>query len=172
MAFFKDTATGTTPAPPTRDVLRSDPERPAVPEPARRPVTHLDARAAATAEKQESFIGSDVTIEGKIEGGGHVRIAGRFKGDVLVQGNLTIDAGAQLTGQVTAKQVIISGELQGNIEGAERVELLDHGVLVGDVKAGSLTVAAGSRMRGKVEFGWTDKPSIVKEPSRGTGSGA
>jgi hypothetical protein len=29
-------------------------------------------------------------------------------------------------------------------------------VLNGDLKAESLTVAAGSRMRGQVEFGWTD----------------
>jgi len=28
--------------------------------------------------------------------------------------------------------------------------------LIGDLKAGSLTVAAGSKMRGKVEFGWKE----------------
>jgi cytoskeletal protein CcmA (bactofilin family) len=34
------------------------------------------------------------------------------------------------------------------------VELLATGVLTGDLSADSLIVAAGSRMRGKVEFGW------------------
>jgi cytoskeletal protein CcmA (bactofilin family) len=86
-----------------------------------------------------------------------VRIAGRFKGDVNVQGDLTIEAGAKLTGGVRAKRVVIAGELEGNIELADRVELLDGGVLIGDVKAGSLTVAAGSRMRGQADFGWEDK---------------
>jgi len=104
-------------------------------------------------------IAADLTIEGKIEGSGHVRIAGRFKGDVSVQGNLTIDAGAHLTGQVRAQNVTIGGELHGNIDGATRVELLETGVLAGDVKAGSLTVAAGSRMRGQVEFGWGEQAS-------------
>ena len=103
------------------------------------------------------MLAADLTIEGKIEGAGHVRIAGRFKGDVIVQGNVTIDAGAHLTGQVRAHTVTIGGELHGNIEGAARVELLDTGVLAGDVKAGSLTVAAGSRMRGQVEFGWAEQ---------------
>jgi hypothetical protein len=28
--------------------------------------------------------------------------------------------------------------------------------LTGDLKAGSLSVAAGSRMRGQAEFGWDD----------------
>lgn len=106
---------------------------------------------------KESLIAAELTIEGKIEGTGNVRIAGRFKGDVHVQGNLTIEAGAKLSGGVRADAVIIGGELEGNIDGASRVELLDTGVLNGDLKAGSLTVAAGSRMRGQVEFGWEDK---------------
>lgn len=109
---------------------------------------------APAREQRESLIASEITIEGKIEGSGHVRIAGRFKGDVQVQGNLSIEPGAKLTGGVRASTVIIGGELEGNITEATRVELLDSGVLNGDLKAGSLTVAAGSRMRGQVEFGW------------------
>jgi len=114
-------------------------------------------RRTSSADAKESLIAAELTIEGKIEGSGHVRIAGRFKGDVHVQGNLTIESGAKLTGSVRASTVIIGGELDGNIEGASRVELLESGVLNGDLKAGSLTVAAGSRMRGQVEFGWDDK---------------
>ena len=49
-------------------------------------------------EGKESLIASDLTIEGKIEGAGHIRIAGRFKGDVHVQGDLTIEVGAKLNG--------------------------------------------------------------------------
>jgi cytoskeletal protein CcmA (bactofilin family) len=111
----------------------------------------------ARADLKESILASDLTIEGKIEGSGHVRIAGSFKGDVNVQGNLTIEAGARVTGQVRASTVIVAGELHGNIEGAARVEIQETGILVGDVKAGSLTVSAGSRMRGQVEFGWAEK---------------
>jgi len=107
---------------------------------------------------KESLISSGLTIEGKIEGAGNVRIAGVFKGDVNVQGNLTIEQGAHLTGGVKADTVIIGGQLDGNIDAASRVELLQTGVLNGELKAGSLTVAAGSRMRGKAEFGWDEKP--------------
>ncbi|HRO28196.1 MAG TPA: polymer-forming cytoskeletal protein [Luteimonas sp.] len=103
---------------------------------------------------KESLIAADLTIEGKIEGSGHVRIAGKFKGDVNVQGNLRIEDGAKLNGGVKARQVVVAGELDGNIQSAERVELLNSAVLTGDVKAGSLTVAAGSKIRGHVECGW------------------
>ena len=52
--------------------------------------------------------------------------------------------------------MIIAGELEGNIESASQVNLLATGSVVGDIKAGSLTVAAGARMRGQAEFGWDD----------------
>jgi cytoskeletal protein CcmA (bactofilin family) len=106
--------------------------------------------------KTESLIAPDITIEGKIEGAGHVRIAGSFKGDVNVLGDLTIEPGAKVTGSVRADKVTIAGELIGNIESAAHVELQQSGALTGDLKAGSLSVAAGSRMRGQAEFGWDD----------------
>lgn len=133
------------PPPPT------NPIRPEVP-----PMTDASHRPAAR-DSQESVLAADIAIEGSISGQGHVRLAGRFKGDINVQGNVTIEAGAKVTGSVRAATVTVAGELEGNIEGATRVELQQSGVIAGDVKAGSLTVAAGSKMRGNVEFGWDDK---------------
>jgi cytoskeletal protein CcmA (bactofilin family) len=117
----------------------------------------------------ESVIAANLTIEGKIEGSGNVRMAGRFKGDVRIDGNFNIEPGAHLTGQVLAAVVVVGGELQGNIESAKRVDVLEGGVIVGDVKAGSITVAAGSRMRGHVEFGWEDEKK-GKLPGSAVGS--
>lgn len=133
------------------------PDKPAA---AAAPVSIESARQPAAqprGDAKESLLAAGLTIEGKIEGSGHVRIAGSFKGDVHVQGNLTIEAGAKVTGGVRANTVVIGGELEGNIDAASRVELLQTGVLNGDLKAGSLTVAAGSRMRGRAEFGWDEK---------------
>ena len=122
------------------------------------PTTTAPPRAVPAAsnerEPKESLIAADLTIEGKIEGTGHVRIAGKFKGDVKVQGNLTIEQGAKVAGGVAASKVTLAGELEGNIASAQQVELLQSGVINGDLKAGSLTVAAGSRIRGHVECGW------------------
>lgn len=118
--------------------------------------------SAPRAASVESVIAAELTIEGKITGSGDVRIAGRFKGDVQVDGNFRIDAGARLEGQVRAGVVVVGGELQGNIDAAKQVDVLSTGVIVGDVKAASITVAAGSRMRGHVEFGWEDKHGAVE----------
>ncbi|MFT3756029.1 MAG: polymer-forming cytoskeletal protein [Pseudoxanthomonas sp.] len=108
------------------------------------------------APSKESLISADLTIEGKIEGAGHVRIAGKFKGDVNVQGDLTIELGAKVNGSVKAKKVTIAGELEGNIDSATQVDVLASGAVIGDIKAGTVTVAAGARIRGQVDFGWAD----------------
>ncbi len=135
------------------------PESAKIPEYRPEPVANPEPPRSVLPEAKESVVAAGLAIEGKIEGAGHVRIAGRFKGDVHVQGNLTIEPGAKLTGGVRAGTVTIGGELEGNIDSATRVELLASGVLNGDLKAGSLTVAAGSKMRGQVEFGWEEKTS-------------
>lgn len=157
------------PAPPKRD----NPVPPPQPETAlkREPDTLNEfsfGQPAAPAPRQaeqpvvkESLIASDLTIEGKIHGSGHIRIAGRFKGDVQVDGDLTVELGAKLNGGVRARKVVIAGELEGNIDAAQRVELLESGVMIGDVKAGVVTVAAGARVRGQVEFGWEDSGKAV-----------
>jgi cytoskeletal protein CcmA (bactofilin family) len=161
MSIWKDnTATRLTPAPapepkePARYEPQSKPE--AAPSPAPTPASAPVARAETRPPRKESLIAADITIEGKIECGGSVRIAGKFKGDVNVQGDLTIEAGAKLTGAVRADKVTIAGELEGNVEEASLVDLMQTGVLIGDIKAGSLTVAAGARVRGQAEFGWDD----------------
>ncbi|PZO64154.1 MAG: hypothetical protein DI635_06670 [Pseudoxanthomonas suwonensis] len=123
------------------------------------PATSSQPQPTGKPVAKESVIAADLTIEGKIEGTGHVRIAGRFKGDVNVQGDLTIEKGAKLSGGVRASKVNVGGELEGNIESASRVELFESGAISGDLKADTLIVAAGSRIRGHVECGWADAAS-------------
>ncbi len=159
---------------PDRVAERAEPRSssdPALSVAARRPAAAPAPAARERVEGGESVIAANLSIEGKIEGTGNVRIAGRFKGDVRIDGNFTIDPGAHLVGQVLAGIVVVGGELQGNIESAKRVDVLEGGVIVGDVKAGSITVAAGSRMRGHVEFGWDDEKSLKMATAAGVAVG-
>ena len=116
---------------------------------------------------KESVIAAGLTIEGKIGGEGDVRIGGRFEGDVQVQGEVVIESGACFSGEIRAGSVTIEGEVEGNINTEGQVKLLESGQLLGDLKAATLTVAAGSRMRGKVEFGWDERDTKKAEIKKG-----
>src|ERR671915_1630012 len=112
-------------------------------------------REHTSKERRESVFGPGVAIEGKIEGDADLRIAGKFKGDIQVKGDVNIERGAHLAAKINAANVIVAGEIEGNIVASSQVRLVESGQIIGDLKATTLTVAAGSRMRGHVEFGWS-----------------
>jgi cytoskeletal protein CcmA (bactofilin family) len=160
MALWKENSnTATVPAPTKDAPIMTPPAEPALKRELDNAPTDISqaARRGAPREVKESVVASEITITGKIVGAGHVRIAGKFEGDVHIEGDLTIEKGAKLTGSIRAESVAISGEVEGNIDSARKVELLATGIINGDVKAGSLSVAAGSRMRGRAEFGWGEE---------------
>ena len=125
MAIWKDnTAPRPAPAP------TPSPQEPKAMDTTYKPETSPAPAASpyeAPRSRSESLIAQDITIEGKIEGAGSVRIAGKFKGDVNVQGDLTIEAGAKLTGSVRAEKVTVAGELEGNVESAAQINVLATG---------------------------------------------
>ena|SRR5579863_4602879 len=154
MALWKDT-----PAPGPNTSAAPSPSRsaPTADNDATRRMPGAGSAPAPSPTRSETVISSGLTTEGKIGGEGDVRVAGRFKGDVSVDGHCRIDSGGILEGQVKASMAVIGGELQGGISGARQVDLLTTGVIVGNVTADILTVAAGSRMSGQVDIGWDQK---------------
>lgn len=147
----------------------------AAPDAAARAAAEAAAEARRVRERaeppvKESLIAAELNIEGRIQGAGNVRIAGRFKGDVNVEGNVTIEPGSRLEGAVQAKSVVIAGELQGNVERAKHVDVLQTGAVVGDIKSETVSVASGARLRGQIESGVAEAP--VRPVANGSASGA
>jgi cytoskeletal protein CcmA (bactofilin family) len=64
-----------------------------------------------------------------------------------------------------ATVITVAGDVQGNVLDATRVELLASAALVGDVRAATLTVAPGSRLRGRVECGWGEGSAPAVAPA-------
>lgn len=119
------------------------------------PLTAAPApRESALKERNESVFGPGVAIDGKIEGDANVRIAGKFKGEIQINGDLTIEKGANVSANVNATNITVAGEINGTVSASAHVKLLESAQVVGDLKAATMTVVSGSRMRGNVEFGW------------------
>jgi len=132
-------------------------EKPRVEPPPPMPIiTAPVVKESVVKDRRESVFGAGVSIEGRIEGDADVRIAGKFKGDIQIKGDLTIEKGAQLKAKINAATVTIGGAVEGNVVASAQVKLLESAQLIGDLKATSLIVAAGSKMRGHMEFGWSE----------------
>jgi cytoskeletal protein CcmA (bactofilin family) len=130
------------------------PLTPAAPTPT--PTSTSSLKESAPRDRRETVFGAGVSIEGRIEGDADVRIGGKFKGDIQIKGDLSIEKGAQIKAKINAATVTIGGAVEGNVVASAQVKLLESAQLIGDLKATTLIVAAGSKMRGHMEFGWSE----------------
>ena len=135
---------------------RVEPPPPTPATPTSIPTSTSSLKESAPKDRRESVFGAGVSIEGRIEGDADVRIAGKFKGDIQIKGDLSIEKGAQLKAKINAATVTIGGAVEGNVVASAQVKLLESAQLIGDLKATTLIVAAGSKMRGHMEFGWSE----------------
>jgi cytoskeletal protein CcmA (bactofilin family) len=119
------------------------------------------AQPAAPAPQQEmsSSLSSGMTVIGKLVGEGAVKIFGRIEGE-LQASSIVICEGAQVDGNVVAKELTIAGRVKGTIH-AVRVKLQGAAVVEGDIFHRSLAIEENARFEGmsRREDSLTDKPS-------------
>ena len=98
-------------------------------------------------------IGKTVVIRGELKGSEDLIVDGHLEGTIsLSEGRLTIGPNANVAADLTAKDVLIMGKLQGNIIATGRVELRAGSVVEGDVHALRLAVEDNAVFRGKVDL--------------------
>jgi cytoskeletal protein CcmA (bactofilin family) len=98
-------------------------------------------------------IGKTVVIRGELKGSEDLVVDGQLEGTILLsEGRLTIGPTANVAADLTAREVLILGRLQGNIGASGRVELRAGSVVEGDVRALRLAVEENAVFRGKVDL--------------------
>src|ERR1700739_1586604 len=98
-------------------------------------------------------IGKSVVIRGEVKGGEDLIIDGRVEGTVtLTESRLTIGPSANVAADLTARDILIQGQVQGNIVASGRLELRSGCVVEGDVRALRLAVEDNAVFRGKVDL--------------------
>jgi cytoskeletal protein CcmA (bactofilin family) len=111
----------------------------------------------------ESVLGQGLVIEGKVEGNGSIRLLGRLKGRVAVSGDVTVDPDGTVEGEIRADRVRIAGRAEATIVAQSAIELTGSASLVGNVKAPTVQVSPGAKMRGSVDSGWNDKDGLPRD---------
>ncbi|SRR5487761_1939133 len=104
-------------------------------------------------ENSSARLGKTVAIRGEIKGSEDLVIDGHVEGIVqLSENRLTIGPNANVVADLSAKDVLIMGHLQGNIVATGRVELRAGSVVQGDVRALRLAIEDNAMFRGKVDL--------------------
>src|SRR5271165_3389053 len=104
-------------------------------------------------ENTPARIGKTVVIRGEVKGSEDLIVDGRVEGTVtLAESRLTIGPSANVAADLTAKDVLILGQVQGNIVASGRVELRAGCVVAGDIHALRLSVEDNAVFRGKVDL--------------------
>ena len=99
-------------------------------------------------------LGSSVVLQGEFEAHEDVLVEGRVKGKItLPSGVLTVAKGARVEAEVQVRALILHGELSGNVDAAERVQISETGRMEGDIVTAKITVAEGARFKGGIRMG-------------------
>ena len=148
MAFFgkSDPPSPSQPSPSVPQPPAAPPERSVHPAP---PATAAAAPAPAPAGAT-TVLGARLKIVGDVSGDEDLVVNGKLEGKIRVDRKVTVNAGAEVEGDVQAKSVTIGGRVHGQVMASERAELLSTGRVQGNVHAPRIVMAEGAQIQGRV----------------------
>ena len=100
-----------------------------------------------------TIIGADAKFKGDLSFEKSVKVLGSFEGRIDTKGDLVVASGGMLQADVEAGNIIIEGELNGNVAAKDMVELKQSARLQGDMRCERLIVTEGARFVGHCSVG-------------------
>jgi len=102
----------------------------------------------------DTLIGVNTEIKGDINFNGGLRVDGRVVGDIIGDGDksstLVLSEHAVVKGNVKVPHLVINGRIEGNVSGAEGVELQAQAEIIGDVHYRMIEMALGASVNGNL----------------------
>lgn len=117
-------------------------------------------------ENAPARIGKTIVISGEVKGSEDLIVDGRVEGTVTLADNrLTIGPSASVAADLSAKDVLILGQVKGNVLASGRVELRAGCNVEGDIRALRLAVEDNAIFRGKVDLTQSTTAAKGQEPA-------
>jgi cytoskeletal protein CcmA (bactofilin family) len=95
-------------------------------------------------------IDAHLSIQGDIATDGTVRVDGRIDGTLHRADTLIIGAGGAVIGNIEAREVVVGGELTGDLSVRGRVEIQKTATVRGDIRAAAVGLEEGGTLHGHV----------------------
>jgi len=98
-------------------------------------------------------LGASLHIKGEITGNEDLQIDGSVEGLVqLDDRKLTVGASARVTADLMAREVIVYGNVKGNLRARDRIEIKKDGSVVGDLTTARIMIEDGAYFKGSIEI--------------------
>jgi cytoskeletal protein CcmA (bactofilin family) len=118
------------------------------------PTTPVAAAPLATpASRTTAWLGSNVTVKGEIAGDEDLRVDGKVDGPISIGGHrLTVGPTADITAEITAREVVIYGKVHGDLRARDRIEIKKDGSVTGDLTTARIVIEDGAVFKGHIEI--------------------
>jgi cytoskeletal protein CcmA (bactofilin family) len=106
-----------------------------------------------TADRAAARLGSSLHVKGEISGNEDLLIDGSVEGLVqLDERKLTVGATAKVTADIIAREVVVYGNVKGNLRAKDRIEIKKDGSVVGDLTTARIMIEDGAYFKGSIEI--------------------
>lgn len=130
-------------------------------QPPRPPLASLPATVQANKEvaaptgammgRVDSRFGASLHMKGEVTGSEDLVIEGAFEGMVqLDEGNLTIETTAKVTADIVAAEIVVFGNVQGNVRAKKRITIKKEGSVTGDLTTAEILIEDGAFFKGSI----------------------
>jgi cytoskeletal protein CcmA (bactofilin family) len=110
-------------------------------------------RLQENAQVASTTLGAETLFSGTLRFKESLRIRGKFEGEIDATGRLYIDPEAVVTARsIRATSVVVGGTVHGDIEAADRIEMLASAKVYGNVRTARLRIADGVIFEGSCEM--------------------
>ena len=103
-----------------------------------------DKKREIDENKMTGFFDKDTHIEGDLSFKGSFRIDGSFKGTIDSESTLIVGENGKIEAEIKIGYIVVNGEIKGNIQAKEKVEINSTGRVTGSVTAPKLVVEEGA----------------------------
>jgi cytoskeletal protein CcmA (bactofilin family) len=107
----------------------------------------------ATADRATARLGSSLYVKGEISGNEDLLIDGSVEGLIqLDERKLTLGATAKVTADIIAREVVVLGNVTGNLRAKDRIEIKKDGSVNGDLTTARIMIEDGAYFKGSIEI--------------------
>ena len=105
-----------------------------------------------TTPQPGSRLGRGLTIKGEISGREDLFVDGSLSGLIQMEGGkLTVGAGAKITADILAAEILVYGEIKGNLCARDRIEIKKDGSVLGELTTSRIMIEDGAYFKGSIE---------------------